>query len=173
MSGAGDEASYRDFVAARWRPLLRTAYLLTGDAGRAEDLLQTALSRLWLVWGRVCDDAPEAYVRKILANTSASWWRRRWHGEVPTDLLPDRAGSDDIAIGASARDEMRIALAVLTPRQRAVVVLRYAEDLSEQQVADTLGVTVGTVKTLASRGLARLRDTLPLDTTAHTPGVTL
>jgi RNA polymerase sigma-70 factor (ECF subfamily) len=155
--GTDEQDSYRDFVAVRWRPLLRTAYLLTGDAGRAEDLLQTALARLWLVWPRVRNEAPEAYVRKILANTSASWWRRRWHGELPTEALPDRAGNDDIADAASARDEIRVALAALTPRQRAVIVLRYAEDMSELQVADALGVTVGTVKTLTSRGLARLR----------------
>jgi RNA polymerase sigma-70 factor (sigma-E family) len=161
--GTAAEDSYRDFVTARWRPLLRTAYLLTGDASRAEDLLQTALARLWLVWPRVHADAPEAYVRKILANTSASWWRRRWHGEVATETLPETASVDDLAGAATARDEMRTALACLTPRQRAVVVLRYAEDLSEQQVADTLGVSVGTVKTLASRGLARLRDNAGLD----------
>jgi RNA polymerase sigma-70 factor (ECF subfamily) len=162
--GTTAQDSYRDFVAARWRPLLRTAYLLTGDAGRAEDLLQTALSRLWLVWPRVQGDAPEAYVRKILANTSASWWRRRWHGETPTETLPDLVGLDDLAGAASARDEMRLALAVLTPRQRAVVVLRYAEDMSEQQVAEVLGVSVGTVKTLAFRGLARLRESGALKT---------
>jgi RNA polymerase sigma-70 factor (sigma-E family) len=156
--GTTAQDSYRDFVAARWRPLLRTAYLLTGDVGRAEDLLQTALGRLWLVWPRVRDDAPEAYVRKILVTTSASWWRRRWHGEKPTEILPDRVGSEDLAGAAAARGEMRVALAALTPRQRAVVVLRYAEDMSERQVAAVLGVSVGTVKTLASRGLARLRD---------------
>jgi RNA polymerase sigma-70 factor (sigma-E family) len=160
--GISDEDSFRDFVAGRWRPLLRTAYLLTGDAGRAEDLLQTALSRLWLVWPRVREDAPEAYVRKILANTSASWWRRRWHGELPTATLPDQVGGEDPAIATSAREEMRAALSVLTPRQRAVIVLRYAEDMSEQQVAHLLGVNVGTVKTLTSRGLARLRTASPL-----------
>jgi RNA polymerase sigma-70 factor (sigma-E family) len=156
--GTTNEASYREFVAARWRPLLRTSYLLTGDAGRAEDLLQTALARLWIHWSRIAEDNPEAYVRKILANTSASWWRRRWHGEVPTDVLPDRASVDDFTATTGLRDELRASLAILTPRQRAVVVLRYADDLSEQQVADVLGISAGTVKTLASRGLARLRD---------------
>jgi RNA polymerase sigma-70 factor (sigma-E family) len=152
------EDSFREFVAARWRPLLRTAYLLTGDAGRAEDLLQTALARLWLHWSRVEHGAPEAYVRKILATTSASWWRRRWHGELPTAILPDPVSPDDLADRAAMRDELRVALAALSPRQRAVIVLRYADDLSEQQVAEALGVSVGTVKTLASRGLARLRE---------------
>lgn len=155
-----DEAGFASFVAARWRPLLRTAYLLTGDEGRAEDLLQTALAKLWLVWGRVQSEEPEAYVRKILANTSASWWRRRWHGEKPTEIVPEVRGIDDVAAAVADRDELRAALAVLTPRQRAVVVLRYAEDMSEQQVADALGVSVGTVKTLSSRALARLRGDL-------------
>lgn len=159
-----DEAGFAEFVAARWRPLLRTAYLLTGDEGRAEDLLQTALSRLWLVWPRVKSEAPEAYVRKILANTSASWWRRRWHGEKPTEQLPERPTTDDVAGAVADRDRLRVALGALTPRQRAVVVLRFAEDLSEKQVAEELGISAGTVKTLASRGLARLRDVIPAET---------
>jgi RNA polymerase sigma-70 factor (sigma-E family) len=159
-----DEEAFAAFVAARWRPLLRTAYLLTGDEGKAEDLLQTALSRLWLVWSRVKDDAPEAYVRKILANTSASWWRRRWHGERPTETLPEQMATDDVAGSVADRDRLRIALGQLSARQRAVVVLRYAEDLSERQVAEELGISLGTVKTLASRGLAKLRDVLPADT---------
>ena len=169
--GIEDDDDYRDFVVARWRPLLRTAYLLTGDAGRAEDLLQTALARLWLVWPRVKNDAPEAYVRKILANTSASWWRRRWHGELPTEHLPERTAGSELADSSAARDEMRVALAVLSPRQRAVVVLRYAEDLSEQQVAEMLGVSVGTVKTLASRGLARLRERADVSSTPSSSAV--
>jgi len=155
-----DEAGFAAFVAARWRPLLRTSYLLTGDEGRAEDLLQTALAKLWLSWGRVNEDAPEAYVRKILANTSASWWRRRWHGEKPTEVIPEVRAGDDIAGAVADRDELRSVLSVLTPRQRAVIVLRYAEDMTEQQVADALGVSVGTVKTLSSRALARLRGDL-------------
>lgn len=158
-----DDEAFAGFVAARWRPLLRTAYLLTGDEGKAEDLLQTALSRLWLVWPRIKDDAPEAYVRKILANTSASWWRRRWHGERPTDQLPEQLTTDDVAGSVADRDRLRVALSQLSARQRAVVVLRYAEDMSERQVADELGISLGTVKTLASRGLAKLRDVLPAD----------
>lgn len=161
---AVEQDDFAEFVAARWRPLLRTAYLLTGDEGKAEDLLQTALSRLWLVWPRVKSDAPEAYVRKILANTSASWWRRRWHGERPTDKLPEHSSADDLVGQLADRDRLRAALAQLSARQRAVVVLRYAEDLSEKQVAEELGISLGTVKTLASRGLAKLRDVLPADT---------
>ena len=159
----GDEREFAEFVAARWRPLLRTAYLLTGDEGRAEDLLQTALSRLWLVWPRVRSEAPEAYVRKILANTSASWWRRRWHGEKPTERMPEHASRDDVANAVAERDRLRVALDALSPRQRTVVVLRFAEDLSEKQVAEELGISLGTVKTLASRGLAKLRDVLPAE----------
>jgi RNA polymerase sigma-70 factor (sigma-E family) len=160
---SGNDEAFAAFVAARWRPLLRTAYLLTGDEGKAEDLLQTALSRLWLVWPRVKDEAPEAYVRKILANTSASWWRRRWHGERPTEKLPDQSTTDDVAGAVADRERLRLALNQLSARQRAVVVLRYAEDMSEKQVADELGISLGTVKTLASRGLAKLRDVLPAD----------
>jgi RNA polymerase sigma-70 factor (sigma-E family) len=159
-----NQDGFAEFVTARWRPLLRTAYLLTGDDGKAEDLLQTALSRLWLVWPRVKNEAPEAYVRKILANTSASWWRRRWHGERPTDKLPEHFSADDVAGQIADRDRLRVALDQLSPRQRAVVVLRYAEDLSEKQVAEELGISLGTVKTLASRGLTKLRDVLPADT---------
>jgi RNA polymerase sigma-70 factor (sigma-E family) len=151
---ANDEAAFRDFVAGRWSSLLRTAYLLTGDQHRAEDLLQTSLAKLWLVWGRVGAEHPEAYVRRILITTSTSWWRRRWHGERPmSDHMPERPALGDFTDRLADHDTIVTALRVLTPRQRAVVVLRYAEDLSEAAVAESLGISVGTVKTLASRGL--------------------
>jgi RNA polymerase sigma-70 factor, ECF subfamily len=155
---ANDEEAFRDFVAGRWSALLRTAFLLTGDEHRAEDLLQTSLAKLWLVWGRVSAEHPEAYVRRILTTTSTSWWRRRWQGERPmSDDMPEHALPGDFTDRLADKDAVVSALRALTPRQRAVVVLRYAEDLSEADVADALGISVGTVKTLASRGLARLR----------------
>lgn len=150
-----DRAEFDGFVAARSSRLLRTAFLLTRDWSLAEDLLQTSLAKAWFAWPRL-DDDPEAYVRKILVNTYASWWRRRWRGETPTDELPERAQYDAIA-GVDDRDEVWRALGELPRRQRAVLVLRYFEDLSEAQVAESLGISTGTVKSQTSKALARLR----------------
>lgn len=144
---------FDDFVAARSNRLLRTAYLLTRDHGLAEDLLQTALTRAFLAWGRIEGD-PEPYVRKILVNTYSSWWRRKWRGERPTDELPEDAHHDQ-RLGESG--DLWDALGRLPRRQRAVVVLRFFEDLTEAQTADLLGITVGTVKSQTSKALARLR----------------
>ncbi|MEP7090914.1 MAG: SigE family RNA polymerase sigma factor [Nocardioidaceae bacterium] len=146
---------FEEFVAARSSRLLRTAYLLTHDRGLAEDLVQTALSKAWFAWGRV-DNDPEPYVRRILVNTYASWWRRRWNGEEPTDALPD-TGSSGHDESSAARHDLWDAMARLPKRQRAVVVLRYFEDLSEAQAAEVLGCSVGTVKSQTSRALAKLR----------------
>jgi RNA polymerase sigma-70 factor (sigma-E family) len=150
----GSRESFEAFVAARSAALLRTAVLLTGDRHLAEDLVQTALARTWPRWSRL-DTNPEAYVRRTLVNTYASWWRRRWNGETPTDALPDRAqpaGAD-----ADAAYDLRQALTGLPRRQRAVVVLRYFDDLTEAQVAAALGCSVGTVKSQTSKALAKLR----------------
>ncbi len=84
-----DRSGFDEFVATRSPALLRTAYLLTGDHGLAEDLLQTALAKCWFAWGRI-DGPPEPYVRRVLATTYATWWRRRWRGERPTGELPER-----------------------------------------------------------------------------------
>lgn len=145
------------FVAARSTSLLRTAYLLTHDRGLAEDLLQTALAKAWFAWDRI-EGTPEAYVRRILVNTYSSWWRRRWNGEEATAELPERGpvGSDGPG-RIDQRTDLWRALGLLPRRQRAVVVLRYYEDLSEREVADLLGCSVGTVKSQASRALAKLR----------------
>jgi RNA polymerase sigma-70 factor (sigma-E family) len=145
-------ATFDEFVAARSRALLRTAYLLTHDHALAEDLLQTALAKAWFAWRRI-DGNPEPYVRRILVNTYASWWRRKWNGEHPTDELPERATADP---GAEPTDLWQ-AMERLPRRQRAVVVLRYFEDLTEAQTADVLGCSVGTVKSQASKALAKLR----------------
>jgi RNA polymerase sigma-70 factor (sigma-E family) len=142
---------------AHARALLRTAYLLTGDAHLAEDLLQTALVKTWTRWRTIRDtDRADVYVRRVMATTSTAWWRRRWRGEVPTLEVPERAAADAFA-GVDRRDEIGRALAVLTPRQRAAVVLRYYEDMPEADVAAALGVSVGTVKSTTSRALVALR----------------
>ncbi|MGE3378393.1 MAG: SigE family RNA polymerase sigma factor [Nocardioides sp.] len=146
---------FEEFVAARSSGLLRTAYLLTHDHALAEDLLQTSLTRAWFAWSRI-DGNPEAYVRRILVNTYASWWRRKWNGEHPTEELPDRTGSD-FTDGAASGQDLWSALARLPRRQRAVIVLRYFEDLTEAETARTLGCSVGTVKSQTSKAMAHLR----------------
>lgn len=148
---------FEEFVAARTPALLRTAYLLTGSHADAEDLVQVALIKAVPHWRRIADH-PEPYVRKILARESVSRWRaRRWR-EVHTDRVPETAGSD-----AASEDRvlLRQALAQLAPRQRAVIVLRYYEDLTERETAATLGIATGTVKSQARDGLARLRELAP------------
>ena len=151
------EQAFNTFVAARSRHLLQTAYLLTGDRHRAEDLLQTALTRAYLRWDRIVSEDPEGYVRRTLVNAHIDWWRRRPWREEPTAELPDRPEPD--AAGAyDARDAVLQALAVLSRRQRAVVVLRYYEDLSEHEIAAALGCSTGTVKSAASRAMAKLRE---------------
>jgi RNA polymerase sigma-70 factor (sigma-E family) len=152
-----DEAEFDDFVVARSSALLRTAYLLTGDLDRAEDLLQTALAKAWFAWRRI-EWEPEAYVRRIMATTSASWWRRRWTGESPRSELPEtrtneRAESEVV----DERNDLWLALRRLPPRQRAVVVLRYLEDRSEAETAQLLDCSPGTVKSQAAKALAKLR----------------
>ena len=147
-----ERADFDEFVAARSGRLLRTAYLLTHDHAMAEDLLQTALTKAWFAWGRI-GTSPEAYVRKILVNTYATWWRRRWHGETPTEQLPETAVHTDADTG----QDLWTALARLPRRQRAVVVLRYFEDLTEAETADVLGCSVGTVKSQTSKAFAKLR----------------
>ena len=155
---AGAEDDFRDFVVARTPALLGTAYALTGDRGLAEDLLQTALLKTYRRWRVVRDEHPEAYVRRVMTNQQISWWRRRRVAESGRPL-PDRAGPDRPS-GIEDRDELWRALRQLPPRTRAVVVLRYWEDLSEAEVAGILGCSVGSVKSQASRGLHRLRDVL-------------
>ncbi len=152
MSGM---AEFDEYVTARSRHLLRIAYLLTGDHALAEDLLQTALAKSWAVWGRICGD-PEPYVRKVLLNTYNSWWRRHWRGERPTGTLPERSAPAPQA-AVDDRDQVWRALSRLPRQQRLVLVLRYFEDLSEAEIAQTLGISPGTVKAHASRALAALR----------------
>jgi RNA polymerase sigma-70 factor (sigma-E family) len=151
-----DRADFERYVEQRSARLLRTAYLLCRDWATAEDLLQTALAKAWLAWRRV-GTAPDPYVYRILTNTHASWWRRRWRGEVATGELPDSANTPDTAAEIGTRDALRAALGALPVKQRAVIVLRYFEDLTDEQIAVTLGCSVSTVRSQASRALAKLR----------------
>ena len=152
------EESFAAFVRGRWGRLVRLGYSLTLDLGWAEDLVQESLAKLWFVWPRVRDGSPEAYVRRTIVNGAISASRRKWRGEEPRSEVPDRPEPRRAADAVDERDWIRRELATLSVLQRAVVVLRYAEDLSERQVADLLGISTGTVKTHAFRGLARLRD---------------
>lgn len=153
---ASAEEQFAAFVHGRGPALQRTAYLLTGDWALAEDLLQTALAKSYLAWGRIRHQDPEGYVRKVLANTHASWWRRKWRGEAPTAALPDTSGYDGLA-GVDDKLALSSALSRLPRRQRAVIVLRFHEDLTEPEVARVLGISVGTVKSQTSKALATLR----------------
>jgi RNA polymerase sigma-70 factor (sigma-E family) len=156
-----DRSAFDEMVDAHARALLRTAYLLTGDAHLAEDLLQTALVKTWTRWRSIRDtDRAAAYVTRVMATTCTGWWRRRWRAEVPTRDLPEVTAAADAYAGVDRRDEIGRALAVLTPRQRATVVLRFYEDLPEAEVATALGCSVGTVKSTTSRALASLRDAM-------------
>ena len=150
---------YDAYVTARSPHLLRVAYLLTRDWATAEDVLQTALVKTWFAWRRVHGN-PDPYVRKIIANTFMSLMRRRWTHEVVTDTLPDHAvaGPDHYA----EQEALWQLLGRLPARQRAVLVLRYFEDLTVEETAATLDITEGTVKSQASRALAKLRESSEL-----------
>ena len=148
---------FAEFVTARQAALLRTAYLLTGHAQDAEDLVQITLVKVVPQWRRIRDN-PEPYVRRTMVNANVSRWRRRRWREESTDVLPEQLAD------APDHDELmavRAALAGLAPRQRAVLVLRYYDGLSETDIAATLGIAPGTVKSQARDGLARLRQALP------------
>jgi RNA polymerase sigma-70 factor (sigma-E family) len=154
MVTRGDD--FDDFVRGTSTRLFRTAVLLTGDRPAAEDLVQEVYERVYVRWGWI-RGAPEAYARKALTNLVANRWRSR--GRKPEVALADKHdeptpdGSERFAV----REQLLAALQELPPRQRAVIVLRYYEDLTEAQTADTLGCSVGTVKSQASRALTKLR----------------
>ncbi|MEP7179279.1 MAG: SigE family RNA polymerase sigma factor [Pseudonocardiales bacterium] len=150
-----DEAGFRSFVEANGATLLHAARLLTGDHHRGEDLVQGALTKVYLKWDRI--DAPLAYARKALVTGHIDSTRRKWWGERPTDVLPDQPGRADGLAASDERDELRRLLGELNPRERAVVVLRYYCDQSEHETAAALGIPVGTVKSTCARALARLR----------------
>jgi RNA polymerase sigma-70 factor (sigma-E family) len=151
-----DRANYYEFVAARSDRLLRTAFMLTRDWATAEDLLQEAMAKAWFAWWRVSGD-PEAYVRKIIVTTYITWWRRRrWRAEVPTLELPIEVSADETR-SADERDAVWRALGRLPAGQRAVIVLRFYEDLTETKTAEVMGCSVGTVKSQTAKALAKLR----------------
>jgi RNA polymerase sigma-70 factor (sigma-E family) len=150
---------FDEFVRARVAALGRVAYLLTGDRHHAEDLVQVTLERCAVHWHRL--DDPDAYARRVLYSRAVSWWRvrRRRRGEVLTDRPPEPAAGP--AGDLDLRVVLQLALARLTPRQRAVLVLRFYEDLSERETARLLDVTVGTVKSQTRHALRRLRELAP------------
>jgi RNA polymerase sigma-70 factor (sigma-E family) len=158
---------FAEFVTRWSSALLRVAFLLTSDRGEAEDLLQTALLKTARHWSKLKDrEAAYPYVRRVLVTTHTSWRRRRRVHEVLLDQLPDHPTSEPTAIEAGRALQ---ALEQLPPRMRAVVVLRCYEGLSEAETAEALGCSVGSVKSQASRGLARLRGLLDQPTTTLTP----
>jgi RNA polymerase sigma-70 factor (sigma-E family) len=154
---------FRQFVVTRLSRLSRVAYLLTGDHHAAEDLLQSALVKVGVHWRRVrAADDPDAYVRRVLYHEWVSAWRRRSRrAEHPVGEPPEAAAEGDVADDTVRRILLERALAKLTPKQRAVIVLRYFEDLSEVDTADALACSVGTVKSQTSHALGRLRTLAP------------
>ena len=154
-----EQESFTRWARERQLALLRTAVLLTGDHHRAEDLVQEALTKVAVRWRRLRDGNPEAYARQVIVRDNISWWRKH-RRELVSDV-PDRTDTRD---GFGVADRRRLlddALAALTPRQRAVVVLRYYDDLSERDAAEALGVGVGTVKSQTHLPLRRLREAAP------------
>lgn len=155
-----DAAAFAEFVAARSAPLHRSAYLMVGERQLAQDLLQEAFTKTYVAWPRLRDPAKaEAYTRKVITTTAISWYRRRSWQERPSDTIPERS-HDGHADDHAVREWVWSALQSLPPRQRAAVVLRYYEDLTEAQTAAALGCAVGTVKSQVHAGLASLRKTL-------------
>lgn len=152
------DEEFADLVHACWAGLYRTAYLMLGDPAEAEDLVQTALAKTYANWRRVRTvEAAAGYARTTMANTAASWFRKKgWRNERPTEVLPERTTESD----PSDRPALLGVLAQLPPRQRAVVVLRYYEDLSVAQVAHALEISEGTVKSQTSEALTKLRTLL-------------
>jgi len=149
---------FAEFVTARERALQRTAWLLTGDWALAQDLVQTALVRSWPRWERIRRrDNPEIYVRKVMVNTWLTWTRRKWRGEQPLGVLPEGPAPGDHASEVAIRIAVQQALGALTQRQRAVLVMRVFDDMSEADVAHALGLAVGTVKSTSAQALAKLR----------------
>ncbi|WP_243057012.1 SigE family RNA polymerase sigma factor [Nocardioides sp. SR21] len=162
------DEEFTELAHAAWPGLYRTAYLLLGDHQLAEDLTQTALTKTYAARRKIKDPAAApAYARVVLANTATTWFRRRsWRNELPTEILPEGGLDRDLSTGPA----VVAALATLPPRQRAVIVLRYYDDLSVREVAHALGVSEGTVKSQTSDALAKLRAVLGDDVVPATEG---
>jgi RNA polymerase sigma-70 factor (sigma-E family) len=154
------------FVVGSSGRLLRVAQLLTGDAGRAEDLVQDAYARAYLRWAKIEADDPWAYVRRCVVNGYTDWWRRKPWREQPSAVLPESRSVPDHAVRLVDRAALLSALSALSRRERAVVVLRFYQDLSEAQIAETLGIARGTVKSANLRALRKLRESAHLQSEA-------
>ena len=172
-----DPTVFAEFVAARSASLYRTAYLMVGEHALAQDLLQEALTKTYVAWPRLrAVENAEAYTRRALTNTAISWSRKKSSHERPTDTLPEHADLRHHADELGTREWLWRELQQLPPRQRAALVLRFYEDLSEAQTAAAMGCAVGTVKSQVSQGLKRLREQVGVDLVAltgpHTQKVT-
>ena len=160
-STSRDPADFADFVTARSAALHRAAYLMVGDVALAQDLVQEALTKTYVAWPKLRDKAnAEAYTRKAITTTAISWFRRKaWSSERVVERLPEH-GTDDHADRVTQQSALWSALLELPVRQRAAIVLRYYEDLTEAQTAEVMGCALGTVKSQVSSGMATLRDRL-------------
>lgn len=164
-----DISAFSDLVATRSSALLRTAYLVVGDHQLADDLLQEALVKAYVAWPRLRDvTKAEAYVRRTIVTTATSWRRRRSFYERPVEVIPDVAESDQ-AERLASHDEVWAQVCGLPPRQRAVLVLRYYEDLSYTDIAEVLGCSLGTVASQVSVALATLRQRVGPESAALLP----
>lgn len=153
-----DSESFHAWALGCQPGLLRTAMLLTGDYHRAEDLVQDALTQVALRWRRLRVERPEAYARQVIVRTNISWWRRH---RRETLICDEPSPGPTLEPDVDRRFVLRQALRWLTPRQRAVLVLRYYEDMTARQAAEVMGVSVGTVKSQTHLALRRLRETAP------------
>jgi RNA polymerase sigma-70 factor (sigma-E family) len=168
-----DPTVFAEFVAARSASLYRTAYLMVGEHALAQDLLQEALTKTYVAWPRLREvQNAEAYTRRAITNTAISWSRKKSSHERPTESLPDRADPTRAADDLGTRDWLWTELQQLPPRQRAALVLRFYEDLSEAQTAAAMDCAVGTVKSQVSQGLKRLREQVGVDLVALTDPMT-
>ena len=160
MSGR-ESAEFAEFAAARAGALHRAAYLMVGDVQLAQDLVQEALTKTYVAWPRLRDTGKaEAYCRKAITTTAITWFRRKgWDNERPTESMPERTVVSPLESVAD-REMVWKALQTLPPRQRAAVVLRFYEDLSEAQTAEALDCRPGTVKSQVSAALSKLRELL-------------
>ncbi|SBT47112.1 SigE family RNA polymerase sigma factor [Micromonospora auratinigra] len=156
------QPTFEEFVTARGGTLLRFALMLTGDRHQAEDLVQSVLAKAYVRWARVAAMAqPEAYLKQVLVNENLRWWRRRSSRETPVAEPADGPAGSDGPGAYAAREAAWALLGRLPRRQRAVLVLRYYEDLADTQIAEILGCTPGTVRSQAARALATLRAVVP------------
>lgn len=153
------DVTFEEYVHLRGAALVRLARLLTGDDHRADDLVQEVLAKAYVQWRRVmAADRPDLYVRRMLVNANISWWRRRSSHELSVAEVADRPDRYDLGADAVERDLMWRLVCRLPPRQRAVVVLRYYEDLDDASIAEVMSCSAVTVRTTALRALATLRD---------------